>query len=291
MVQEIIYGLDGDGFPTLSDFEIEQGDNIRLLEAFFVRKPDINLLKKRLYDILPSLNLSINDIMLTEIKEKDWISESQKLLQPVDAGLFFIHGRHDADKIPADKISLLVEAGQAFGTGQHETTHCCLLAIGELAEELTDDRTPETVLDLGCGSGLLALAMNCVWPIRVVASDIDPIATDTTILNAKANQIPVVTLHSGMPGIAALTCDGFEDNGLVSAGPYNVIVANILAKPLQDMAPDIVANLSRGGTLILSGLLNTQEGAVGSAYTKQGMKLIKRFVRGEWHCLMLRHEQ
>ena len=288
VMEEIIYGLDIDNFPTLSDFEILEGDHIRLLEAFFTQKPDLSLFQNRIADGLPDFDLAGADISLLTIAEKDWVSESQKLLHPVDAGLFFVYGSHDADKIPADRISLLVEAGQAFGTGQHETTHGCLLAIGDLSTELGGDKVPKTALDLGCGSGLLALAMSRVWPITIVASDIDPIATETTILNADANQTPVVDLQSGQAGIAALTSDGFEDTALGGAGPYDVIVANILAKPLQDMAPDIVKNLSAGGTLVLSGLLGTQEDAVCAAYAKEGMELVRRYVRGEWHSLMLR---
>lgn len=288
VMEEIIYGLAPDDFPTLSDFEILEGDNIRLLEAFFVQKPDISLLESRIADCLPSIDLTQAAINLSEIAEKDWVSESQKLLQPVDAGLFFIYGSHDAHKIPDDRINLLVEAGQAFGTGQHETTHGCLLAIGDLSAEYKEKNPPETALDLGCGSGLLALAMSRIWPITIVASDIDPIATETTILNAQANQIPVVPLKSGQAGIAALTSDGFDDTALGEAGPYDIIVANILAKPLQDMAKDIVNNLSLDGTLILSGLLGTQEDAVCAAYTKQGMTLVRRYPRGEWHSLLLR---
>ena len=290
LVQDIIYGLGEDDFPTLSDFEIIEGDNIRLLEAFFTGKPDLALFQNRLKDTLPAFDLAASDLRLTEVAEKDWVSESQKLLHPVDAGLFFVYGSHDAHKIPADRISLLVEAGQAFGTGQHETTHGCLLAIGELADELTGGKAPKTALDLGCGSGLLALAMSRIWPITITASDIDPIATETTILNAAANKIPVTNLSSGVAGIAALTSDGFEDSALSSAGPYDVIVANILAKPLQDMTASIVANLSQSGVLILSGLLGTQEAAVVAAYEKTGMALVKRYVRGEWNSLMLRHK-
>lgn len=286
IAQEIIYGLDLDNFPTLSDFEIEQGNNIRSLEAYFTHKPDLTLLRNR----LDGMDLSYYDMTLLEIGEKDWVSESQKLLRPVDAGPFFIYGSHDADKIPEGKISLLVEAGQAFGTGQHETTHGCLLAIGELAEKLDGDNSPKTALDLGCGSGLLALAMSKVWPITIVASDIDPIATETTILNAEANHIATVPLKARQKGIAALTSDGFADNDLAAAGPYDVITANILAKPLQEMAPDIVKNLSAKGTLILSGLLNTQEASVCQAYAKEDMELVGRYMRGEWHTLMLRHK-
>ncbi len=290
IVQEIIYGLDQGSFPTLSDFEIDSGNNMRLLEAFFIQKPDLKLFQERLSSIVPAIDLSLCEISLLEIIDKDWVSESQKLLQPVDTGLFFVYGSHDVDKIPEGRISILVEAGQAFGTGQHETTYGCLLAIGELSQTLRGANSPKTALDLGCGSGLLALAMSKLWPITITASDIDPIATDTTLLNAQANHTAVVPLGSGQSGIAALTSDGFDDSDLCKDGPYEVIVANILAKPLQDMAPDIVNNLSKGGILILSGLLGTQEVSVCAAYEKEDMELIKRYVRGEWHSLMLKHK-
>ncbi|PHZ84970.1 50S ribosomal protein L11 methyltransferase [Paremcibacter congregatus] len=290
MVEDILYGLNIDDFPTLSDFEIIEGDHIRLVEGYFTIKPDVTLLKSRLQDMIPTLDLAACDITLSATEDKDWVSESQKLLTPVDAGKFFVYGSHDADKVPADRISLLVEAGQAFGTGQHETTHGCLLAIGELSETLTGENAPRTALDLGCGSGLLALAMAKVWPITITASDIDPIATETTLMNAAANQVPVVALDAGTPGLAALTSDGFDQTDLGRAGPYDVIVANILAKPLQDMAADVVANLSPTGSLVLSGLLATQEDAVCAAYAEQGMILIKRYPRGEWHSLLLRRK-
>jgi len=288
ILEEVIYGLGDDDYPTLSDFEIIEGDNIRLLEAFFTIKPDLELFKTRIGDILPAFDISQSGFSLTEVADKDWVSESQKLLQPVDTGLFFVYGSHDADKVPDDRIGLLVEAGQAFGTGQHETTHGCLLAIEELSREYPKGSPPKTALDLGCGSGLLALAMAKLWPITIVASDIDPIATETTILNAEANQVPIVGLKSAQTGLAALTSDGFGESELGQAGPYEVIVANILAKPLQDMAPEIVANLADGGHLILSGLLATQEEAVCKAYAAQGMLLVKHYPRGEWHSLLLR---
>lgn len=289
LVEEILYGLDLDNFPTTSNFEIIEGEDIRLVEAYFIIKPDLTLIKDRLKQVIPDINPETIELVCVEIENKDWVSESQKLLHPVDAGLFFVYGSHDADKVPDDKISLLVEAGQAFGTGQHETTHGCLLAISDLAERLSGEKTPRIALDLGCGSGLLAMAMSRIWPIPIVASDIDPIATETTEQNAQANHIDIVEARSGNAGIAAITSDAFDDSILGAAGPYDVIVANILAKPLQDMAADIVANLAPDGTLILSGLLGTQEEAVMSAYQAQGMKLAKRYVRGEWHSLMLNH--
>jgi len=284
LTEEIIYGLDQNDFPTLSDFEIAGERDLRLLEAFFTVKPDLELLRKKLGNIAPPLGINL-EIMA----EKDWVSESQKLLQPVDSGLFFVYGAHDTDKVPPDRISLLVEAGQAFGTGQHETTYGCLLAIGDLRQEFQDYNMPGTALDLGCGSGVLALAMSKIWPITIVASDIDRIATDTTRLNAGANQVAIVPPRSGESGLAIVTSNAFADSDLT--GPYDVIVANILAGPLQDMAPDIAKNLSVKGSLILSGLLATQQDMVAAAYTREGLSVIRRYIRGEWSSLMLRRTE
>ncbi len=281
LAEEIIYGLDPDNFPTLSDFEIAGEHDLRQLEAFFTVKPDLGLLQEKLGNIAPP-----SDIILETVVEKDWVSESQKLLQPVDSGLFFVYGAHDADRIPPDRIALLVEAGQAFGTGQHETTYGCLLAIGDLRQEFTDGNMPEAALDLGCGSGVLALAMSKIWPITIVASDIDRIATDTTRLNAGANQVAIVPPGSGESGLVIVTSDAFANSSL--SGPYDVIVANILAGPLQDMAPDIAKNLSVRGSLILSGLLTSQEDIVAAAYAREGLSVIRRYIRGEWSSLMLR---
>lgn len=284
LLQEIIYGLDADDVPTLSDFEIPGKSHIRQLEGYFTSKPDLKGLKNSL---APHIDLIKAGLRLCEIEDRDWVAESQKLLQPVDTGLFFIYGSHDADKIPAGRISLLVEAGQAFGTGSHETTHSCLLAIGDLSEKIR----PKTALDLGCGSGVLALAMSRIWPITIMASDIDPIAADTTRQNAHINNIPVAIPNSGpnsgAVGILPLICDGFAGSILQQGGPYDVIVANILAKPLREMAGDIVENLSEKGCLILSGLLGKQENAVCAAYEKHGMELVNRYIRGEWHTLLL----
>jgi len=289
-VTEVIYGLDPDNFPTLSDFEItpegfENTGKKRLLEAFFTVKPDLARLRHRLDPLLSAAGLSPDNISLSAVVAKNWVLESQKLLHPVDSGRFFIYGGHDRDRIPEGRISLLVEAGEAFGTGQHETTYGCLQAIEDIDRE---GSMPQSALDLGCGSGVLALAMSKLWPTFVVASDIDRIATATTRANADVNHVTVIDIKSAGRGIAIVTGDGFKDKDLSRAGPYDVIVANILAGPLRDMAADIVAHLSPRGSLILSGLLTTQEQMIASTYARQGMSVIRRYIRGEWTSLMLR---
>lgn len=285
-LEETIYACSGESLPTLSDFEIIEGDDIRLLEGYFTEKPDLQALQEAINATASHLGHPAPTLKLSALENEDWVSKSQKILQPVDAGRFFVYGSHDADKLPADKIGLLVEAGQAFGTGQHETTNGCLLALSDLAQETP----PATALDLGCGSGILALAMCKLWPIKIMASDIDPIATETTLLNARVNDVACVEPPCGDAGLCALTCDGMDDKRLQDNGPYEVITANILAKPLQEMAADIVAHLSENGSLILSGLLATQEDAVLAAYAPLGLKLKKRYCLGEWNSLLLKRE-
>jgi len=264
-------------FPTISDFEITEDLSVRLVEAFFNTQPSAENVLIELKKWLSEGDFS--DLKVTEIEEKNWVAESQKLLSPIDTGAFFVFGSHDADQKKADRINLQIDAGQAFGTGQHETTHGCLEAINDLKDMIS----PKVVLDLGCGSGLLAFAMAKIWSkARIIASDIDPIATETTLQNAAINDIDL-----SAASLTALTSDGFEDPALSGHGPYDVIAANILAGPLIDLAPEMVENLTRDGHLILSGLLITQQEKVMAAYTEQGLKLVKEYHRGDWSALHL----
>ncbi|MBL4639849.1 MAG: 50S ribosomal protein L11 methyltransferase, partial [Kordiimonadaceae bacterium] len=206
------------------------------------------------------------------------------LLQPVEAGCFYVYGSHDADKAKADRINIQIEAGQAFGTGQHETTAACLEAITEYATTLK----PTTILDLGTGSGVLALAAHKVWPeARVTASDIDPIAITVTRENIEINK---GTLRSGGndgSGIKLAVADGLDDPIFQEDTPFDLITANILAGPLVSMAEEITKALAPGGALVLSGLLVTQEKEVLDAYKARGLDIQGRIMKGEWLALKL----
>ncbi len=283
-LEEIIFasGKDGD-FPTTSNFEIIEGDEMRLLHGFFNQKPDMEKLCISLNEMAIVFGENSAEITLTQIKDQDWVSASQKLLVPVDTGRFFLYGSHDADKCQNDRINILMEAGQAFGTGQHETTYGCLKAIGDLENIIT----PAAVLDLGCGSGVLAIAMAKIWSEAVIiASDIDPIAVQTTLQNAVANNIPLSELAKN-GALTALASDGFQDSNLSGKAPFDVITANILAKPLQMLAGDITDHLKDNGHLILSGLLDVQERDVLKSYKEKGWILKKSYALAQWRALYL----
>ncbi len=283
-LEEIFISINDEYYPTLSNFEIE-GDKInRLLEVYFDTEPDLEKIKIGVKNAANIFDLPVPDITIEAVINENWVAASQKLLQPIDAGRFYLYGAHDKETAPRNKISILMEAGQAFGTGSHETTKGCLLALSDLPL----NKNPDLILDLGCGSGVLAIAAAKQWNTRVIASDIDPIATLTADGNIITNNIKLIAPETKAHGIATLTCDGFQNTVIGETGPYNLIIANILALPLKHLAPDIAANLGDDGMLILSGLLDSQESMVLEAYEKEGLKLKKRYSINEWHTLVLK---
>ncbi|MCJ9427499.1 50S ribosomal protein L11 methyltransferase [Kordiimonas marina] len=266
--------------PTLSMFE-QAPDEPWVIEVFFPEAPESGFVE----EVIERMGGSDWVESFEPVEEKDWVAESQKLLQPVEAGRFFVFGSHDADKARPDAINLLIDAGQAFGTGKHETTSACLDVLDELADSLT----PKTMLDLGTGSGVLALAAQKVWPsLEIVASDIDPIAIDVTVENVEINKGVARTAGTRGAGIACIVAPGLDDPAFKDEGPFDLICANILAGPLITLAPDITGVLASGGTLVLSGLLVTQEKEVLAPYEAQGLDTQGRVEKGEWLALVLR---
>jgi len=224
---------------------------------------------------LAAAGLESLDISIEALPDLDWVAESQAGLPPLRAGRFFVHAGHAAEKRPASAIAIRIEAGQAFGTGHHESTRGCLLAL----DTLSQGNRPRTCLDLGCGSGILAIAMAKLWRPRVLASDIDPLAVSITEENARLNGVA--------PFVRVLESDGAARRSLIRPGPYDVIVANILAGPLSAMAGDLRRVLAPGGSLILSGLLRSQERAVLARYRARRLRLTRRLALGDWVTLVL----
>jgi len=217
------------------------------------------------------------DFSITPIDpEVNWVAKSLEGLQPVIAGGFFVYGSHSAAQVPpAGLVPLHIEAAQAFGTGHHETTTGCLEAIALTLKH----RRPRRMLDVGTGTGVLAIALARRTRLPVVASDIDPVATLTTIENARDNGVG--------PLIRAVTAAGLDHRAIVRGTPYDLIAANILAGPLVEIAPALGRAAARHATVILSGLLETQAARVAAAYALQGMVLRRRLVRGDWATLIL----
>jgi len=266
--------------PTFSYFE--QSDNpLWRTEVYFPSAPDYGFINH----MLQKSSLLDWDHEIAPVENKDWVSESQKLLAPVKAGKFLVYGSHDKDKAEADTINLQIDAGQAFGTGKHETTAACLEALTAFETQIS----PSSVLDLGTGSGVLALAAHRLWPIaRVVASDIDPIAVNVSRENLVINKAILRGLGSNQGGIALLVAVGLDDPAFTQDAPFDLITANILAGPLVEMAEDISDALAKNGQLVLSGLLCTQEKEVLDAYEARGLVSQGRIEKGDWLALTLK---
>lgn len=204
------------------------------------------------------------------IPDIDWIARSLEGLKPVRAGRFVVHGSHDRRTARAGEIAIEIDAGQAFGTGHHGTTAGCLEAI----EMVLRSRRVMRVLDLGTGSGVLAIAARKIAPVRVLATDIDPVATRVAKENVRLNGIA--------SGIALETAPGFHSTAFRRHGPFDLIIANILARPLMRMAPQLVAHLAPGGQVILSGILAEQRWKVLAAYNGVHMRHVRTIWRDGW---------
>ena len=206
---------------------------------------------------------------------KDWVSENLRSFKPISVRRFFVHGSHWDEGIPVAKIGLQVDAGLAFGSGEHQTTKGCLAAIDWVAK-----RGPRhNALDMGCGSGILGMACAKTWRCPVMMADIDAASVRVARENAKTNKVAdlVTAIHS----------NGFQDSRIRDAGYYDIVCANILARPLRAMAHELTSTLSENGVVVLSGLLSHQEQFVLSAYREVGLSLIKRFKVENWTTLVV----
>jgi len=212
---------------------------------------------------------------LDRLPDIDWVAESQKALPPITAGRIRVRGSHVTEPAPPGAIDLLIEANAAFGTGRHETTRGCLLALQDIARR----RSVENILDMGCGSGVLGMAAARLWPCRVLGVDNDTPSIAVAEENVRANGVG--------DAVRLLLGDGFRNAAVKRNGPYDLILANILAEPLCRMAEDLKRHLAPGGVAILSGLLIPQERQVLARYRAAGLGLVRRYHLGEWSTLVL----
>ncbi len=268
---EIVAVLDAPDGVVLATSEPDEARPDRWqMDAYFEGKPSRDLLK-RIAALVPSARAK--DARAKPLPPQDWVSLSQAGFEPLVAGRFRVR-TPDHAAVPGT-VDFVIPAGLAFGTGQHATTAGCLAMLDAMKRRGAVYRN---MLDLGTGSGLLAFAAMQLWPVAAAtASDIDPVSIDVVRENAALNHVR---------GLHLVVADGLSHRDLVGRAPYDLVIANILAQPLIEMAPWIAASVAKGGTLLLAGLLDTQARDVARAYRKQGMRLAETS-GGEWPVLRL----
>jgi ribosomal protein L11 methyltransferase len=252
-------------------FEVEDGSGLWEVGGYFTEPPDEVAL-----DLLAAAN-GARPFTVSELPETDWVAHVRRELHPVEAGRFFVYGAHDADKVPEGRVALLIEASMAFGTGHHGTTQGCLRALDRLLEQ---GMICQNVVDIGCGTAVLAMAAARVWPDPVLASDIDEVAVEVAETNVEAN---------GLRGrVHCVEAAGFADAEITAAAPFDLVFANILKGPLIALAPDMAEHVAPGGRAILSGILTDQAEEVIGTYTAAGFGVEHREEIGEWTTLTFR---
>ena len=252
-------------------FEMEDGSGLWEVGGYFEGAPDTTGLA------LLAAAMGAGDFAVSELPETDWVAHVRRELAPVEAGRFFVYGSHDADKVPGgDRIALLIEAAMAFGTGHHGTTLGCLRALDRLAK---DGFVGRSVVDVGCGTAVLAMAAARLWENPVLASDIDTVAVDVARANVAANDLE--------GRVTCVEAAGFDHETLSEAAPFDLVFANILKGPLIALAGDMADALAPNGYAILSGILNEQADEVISVYAGYGINLVHRESIVDWTTLTI----
>ncbi|MGE0182686.1 MAG: 50S ribosomal protein L11 methyltransferase [Parvularculaceae bacterium] len=239
------------------------------LEAYFAEQPDANALVTLLSES------GAGAPAIEELPDIDWVAHALEGLGVIEAGRFVLFGSHDADKIDPDdeQIPIRIDANQAFGTGHHPTTAGCLTLLDRFA-----GAPPETVLDLGCGSAVLAIAAAKLWDVEALATDIDEKSVEIAAENVALNGVDDL--------VNVIAADGFADPRIKVRAPYDFIFANILAGPLVEFAPAMADHVRPRGRVMLAGLMADQEAAVKDAYETAGFKLINRLDHKTWPVLL-----
>lgn len=259
--------------------EVDETADIWALECWLERKPRPQQ-EKALGDLFGGNRPRIKS---EQLPDTDWLTHSQQNTPPIRAGRFHVHTPDFPALGEPGVTDFCIPAAQAFGTGQHATTSGCLTMLGLMKQQGVIARE---VADIGSGTGLLAFAARALWPrARFIASDIDPLCADAVVSNAAENGIPI---GIGRGQVTPLVATGMEDDLLEWRAPYDLLIANILAGPLIELAPDFAAATTPRAHILLSGLLITQESAVRAAYRACGYRLHRRLHQGDWSILWLR---
>ncbi|TIO09306.1 50S ribosomal protein L11 methyltransferase [Mesorhizobium sp.] len=264
--------FEDEGLP-IAVLEVDEDRDIH--EVSLYADGDVDAVEARVRDILAGLDLS-RPIAREALPDIDWVTRSLEGLKPVRAGRFFVHGAHDRRKRHSGELAIEIEAGLAFGTGHHGTTAGCL----EMLEQVVRRERPCNALDLGTGSAVLAIALAKLAHIPVLATDIDPVAIKVAAANARLNHVKAL--------VETVTAPGFHSPIFAVRGPFDLIVANILARPLMRLAPEMAKHTVLGGSIVLSGILDRQRDAVVSAYVGQQFRHIRTLHREGWVTIHLK---
>lgn len=255
---------------------LDEDERAERIEAFGEVEPNEDQVLAALKAVADEYGEQVPDCVFSKQENVDWLAQYAAKYPPLNIGQYFIYGSHFEGTLPAGKIALKVEAATAFGTGEHASTHGCLLALDKLSRRYRFERP----LDMGCGSAILAMAIAKTWGAPVVASDIDPESVRVAGYNAEVNRIP--------NHILPVCGDGYKNPAITLAGPYDLIMANILARPLSSMAKDLARNLVPGGICILAGFLDRDANWVFAAHRCHGLYLVDRIRINGWQTLVLR---
>ena len=265
--------LEGEA-SAVSTFETMTAGAWRI-EALVAATSDIPGLRTRVMIAAAALGVAPPEVVVEPLPETDWLAENRKAFSPLRVGRFFIHGADHRGRAPPGSMAIEIEAATAFGTGRHESTRGCLIALDRLAGRQRVRRA----LDMGCGTGVLAIAAARIWGASVVAVDLDPEAVRVARGNARVNGVEDL--------VSAVRGDGYAVAPVARHAPYDLITANLLARPLRAMAPDLAARLAPGGVAVLSGLLRGEAVAVAAAHRAQGLRPGDRIDRGDWTTLVM----
>ncbi|APO68203.1 ribosomal protein L11 methyltransferase [Rhizobium gallicum] len=267
-VLDLLTEVFGEEDFAIATTEIDEKKDIWEASVYMMRE-DEDEVRLRVEEALkaPFPDLRVEREVIPDI---DWVAKSLEGLKPVRAGRFLVHGSHDRGKVRPGDIGIEIDAGQAFGTGHHGTTAGCL----EVIDSVLRSRPVGNALDLGTGSGVLAIAVRKLKNIPVLATDIDPIATRVAAENVRRNGIA--------SGLVAKTAPGFHSTAFAEHGPFDLIIANILARPLIKMAPKLAEHLAPSGSVILSGILAEQRWKVLSAYNGAKLRHVRTIWRNGW---------
>ena len=261
---------------VISSFLIPPDDALSRLQGISEAALDEAAIASGLAAVASGLNVEFSDFQITAMEAQDWVAENLAGFPSLQVGRYFMYGSHIQESVPGGAVGIKLDAGPAFGTGEHATTEGCLAAFDQLAKEGKKFRH---ILDMGCGSGILSLAAAKTWRTGVIACDIDPGAVRVARENARQNGVGSF--------INAQAGNGYRVPLVQTQGPYDLIVSNILANPLCQMARDLRRYLDIGGMAVLSGFLVHDARRVAQHHVAAGLKLRQKIVVDGWTTLIL----